>query len=118
MHLGGIDPYREGKGENFMSEIPPRRRQTILFEVNYLLKVPGFAEPFRSKDMRYNPESNILLIKAPDVIPFYETDSMRVETLDLEVPAIMRQGLANSGWLEMAMSEFISILRLMYSVED
>jgi len=101
-----------------MSEIPPRRRQTILFEVNYLVKVPGFAEPFRSKDMRFNPESNILLIKAPDVTPFYDTDSLRVEILDLEVPAIMRQGLANDGWMGLAMGEFISILRLMYSVEN
>jgi hypothetical protein len=113
-----MPPIERERRNPRMTAIPPPRRQRVLNYVNYWVKVAGFAEPFLSKDLRFDPVANTLLIKAPDVTPFYETDSIRVEVLDLEVPAIMRQGLANRGWLEMSMAEFISILRLMYSVED
>lgn len=87
-------------------------------EVDYRLKVPGFAEPFLPRDMRFDPDAGILYLKAPGITPFYETDGIRVAILDLEVPAIMRQELIHGGWLELAMSEFISVLRFMNSVVD
>jgi hypothetical protein len=86
--------------------------------VNYKVKVPGFAEPFLSKDMRFDPEANILCIKAPNVTPFYADDDIWIEVLDLEVPVAMRHGLANGGWVDLAMWEFIALLRHTYMLED
>jgi hypothetical protein len=98
---------------------PLPRRQKVFNHVNYQAKIAGFAEPFLLKDMSFDSHPDILRIKAPGATPFYDSDyDIRVEILDLDVPAIMRQGLANGGWLEMSMSEFVGVLRLMCSVDD
>lgn len=94
-------------------------RAPLLLQVNYMVKIPGFSEPFTTVAMRFDPETKRLLVRTPmGVVPFSPDDKdIRVTVLDLDVPTYLRQQMKDDGWFEMDMPEFLNILNLSYLTE-
>ena len=95
------------------------QRTPVLIHVNQQVQVPGFAEPFMSRDMRFRPVDNSLLINAPGgVVRFTEEDAhLTVKVLDLDVPTVLRAMQVDNGWEAMTMGQFVTKLHLTYLSE-
>lgn len=95
------------------------RRVRTLTPLNYQIRIPGHAGAFSAPDLRFNPDGNLLLVKTDfGVVTLGEDDDLRVDVLDLDIPAIMRQQSAREGWVETSLQELIQRLRITFLMEE
>ena len=90
----------------------------VLIRVNYIVRVPGFAE-FKSQDMRLDVTERKLMIRTPNagILSFGEEEELQIQVLDLDAPTFLREQMVNQGWENMTLGRLVTVLYLTYLSE-
>lgn len=95
------------------------RRVRVLTPLNYQIRIPGYAREFSSPDLRFDPNTNSLLVRTDvGIVTLRDDDDMRLEVLDLDTPAILRAQSVGNGWVETSLQDLIQRLRITFLMEE
>ena len=89
-----------------------------LKEVNWLVQLPGYAEPFLSWNLHFSPDGRLRVNTKDGSLEFTRRDQFQVRVLDLDIPQEIREMMLEKGWVNQTMSEFIMFLVLITCEDD
>jgi hypothetical protein len=99
-----------------------------LIDLNWSVKLPGYAEPFETTDMSLDSvgptmlaRNSTLLVRTPEGIVSFKASEqafVEVEVVDLAIPSALRDLQADKGWMRMTMTQLIEFLVLIYCGDD
>ena len=87
----------------------------VLVKVTHSVRIPGFAE-IKAQDMRLDIQARKLVIRTPEGIITFgeEEEDLRIQALDLTLPAILREQMLGGGWEAITMGSLVTQLYLSY----
>ena len=82
---------------------------------NYELKLPGYSRTFLAPQMCFDPMKRTLQVRTDHGnVLFTEEDKIQVLTVDLDIPAFIREQMLEEGWEEMTMGQLVRLLAMDY----